>query len=461
MLMRIINSLTRTLGSLKYRILRKKAKGDLTLEEWSVIDPIAPAQYQFLIEKKIPTLTIVVKNSWSEDIDDFRVQARLQDISDWVSKTHGRIAAGSKETIPITIPLSPEKLYGHEEKILSFDIGCKYTDPYGKEHEIPDSKPVRILAKDDMIWSIEKDGEIEDLSHFIAAWVMPRDPKVQELVHKVAEEAEIKSIGGLVGYQEVDKRTVLDRTQKIAPRTLGYFMVHLRQGATITGSLINVSGGANNDINFYIMDSYNFIQFKDQTYPKAYTHLKENRVKSGHHFQFVSKEENDYYLIFDNRFSAVSMKSVKWYVQISTPLTYEEIVRLQVGAIYRAIQRSGMNYVNTHISFAPGNSQRVKRPSDTIRLKGGNCIDGSVLFASCFEAIGFEPIVALVPGHAFVGVRTWADSDRYFFIETTMVNSFNFDDALSKAREEFERYSNEIRMIDIKKARKLGIKPLF
>ena len=435
-------------------------KGDFSIVRWNIVDPIAPAQYQFLVERQIPTMEMLVKNTWPTGLD-FQLQARLQSVSDWVSKTYN-IAPNRIDRIYLTLPLSQEKLFSHEEKTLSFDIKCKYGDPNGKELEISDSKPVRILAKDDMIWGIEREGKTEDLSHFIAAWVMPRDPKVQELVHKVAEDEEAKSIGGLVGYQETRKRKILHDITRVPPRRIGYFMLHMRRGASLTVSLRKVSGGAKNDVNFYILDSLNFVQFQGNGRLQAYSRFGENRVRSGHSVNFRANVENDYYLVFDNRFSTISSKSVEWYVEEVEPLTHEEVVSIQLSAIYRTIQKNGMNYVNAHISFAPGHSQRVKRPCDTIKLKGGNCIDGSVLFASCFEAIGFEPIIVIVPGHAFVGVKSWSDSDRYFFIETTMVSSFDFNQSSSKAVHEYERYSPpDKKIINVKKAREEGIKPLF
>jgi len=435
-------------------------KGDFSIMDWRVINPIAPAQYQFLIERQIPTLEVSIKNTWPADTS-FQLQARLQDVSDWVSKTFS-IGPNKDSKFHLTLPLSQEKLFGYEEKTLSFDLRCKYSDPNGEEHEISDSKPIRILAKDDMIWAIEREEKVEDLSHFIAAWVTPRDPRVQELVHNVAEDEEVKSIGGLVGYQETRRRRNLNGTTIVPPGRIGYFMLHMRCGTALTVSLGKVSGGANNDVNFYILNSLEFVQFQTSERSQAYSCFGENRVRSGHSTNFHAKIENDYYLVFDNRFSAMSSKSVQWHIEEVEPLTREEIVIIQLSGIFRTIQNNGMNYVNALISFAPGHSQRVKRPCDTIKLKGGNCIDGSVLFASCFEAIGFEPIIVLVPGHAFVGVRSWSDSDRYFFIETTMVGSYDFNQSMEEALHEFKQYSSpDKRIINIKKAREEGIKPLY
>ena len=456
--MRIRERLARVVKTFRQRIFG--VKGDLSIMDWRVVNPIAPAQYQFLIERQIPTLEASIRNTWSADTS-FQLQARLQDVSDWVSKTFS-IGPNKDSKVHLTLPLSQEKLFGYEEKTLSFDLKCKYTDPNGNEHEISDSKPIRILAKDDMIWAIEREGKVENLSHFIAAWVTPRDPKVQELVHTVAEDEEVKSIGGLVGYQETHKRRILNDTATVPPGRIGYFALHMKCSTTLTVSLRKVSGGANNDVNFYILNSLEFVQFQTTERSQAYSSFGENRVRSGHSTNFHANIENDYYLVFDNRFSVMSSKSVLWHVEEVEPLTHEEIVITQLGGIFRIIQNNGMNYVNALISFAPGHSQRVKRPCDTIKLKGGNCIDGSVLFASCFEAIGFEPIIVLVPGHAFVGVRSWSDSDRYFFIETTMVSSSDFNQSSQRALHEFEQYSSpDKQIINIKKAREEGIKPLY
>ena len=456
--MRIRERLARVVKNFRERVFG--VKGEFSIVDWNVVDPIAPAQYQFLVERQIPTMKVLVKNTRRSGID-FQLQARLQGVSGWVSKTYS-IAPNKIDKVCLTLPLSQEKLFSHEEKTRSFDLKCKYTDPSGKEIEISDSKPVKILAKDDMIWAIEREGEVEDLSHFIAAWVMPRDLKVQELVHKAAEDEEVKSIGGLLGYQETRRRKILNDKITVPPRRIGYLMSHMRRGATLTISLRKVSGGAKNDINFYVLNSLDFVQFQGSEKSKAYSRFGQNRVRSGHSTSFRAEVENDYYVVFDNKFSFVSWKSIQWHVEEVEPLTHEEIISAQLDAIYRTIQKSGMNYVNAHISFAPGHSQRVKRPCDTIKLKGGNCIDGSVLFASCFEAIGLEPIIVIIPGHAFVGVRSWSDSDHYFFIETTMVSSYDFNESSLKAVHEYEQYSSpDKKVIDVKKAREEGIKPLF
>lgn len=439
------------------KLVKKKETEEISLSiDLRPVNLIAPAQYEFLIENNIPTVEISVINPWQKDIEEFLVKARLQDVSNWVSKTVN-VKKADRTVIPMVIPLSSEKLYNYEEKNLGLEVHCTYTDIKNKKREFSDSKLIKILAKDDMIWAIKKDGEVLDLSHFIAAWVTPRDPEVQKLIHSAAENPEAKSIGGIIGYQSTKRSTTHDEKLTVPSNERYYHKIHMRRGASLSGVLKAVKGGANNDINFYFMDSYNLILFAKGVNFQYY--LKKERATSGYHFDFVSPEENDYYLVFDNSFSTISDKAVSMLYNIETPLSQKEIVGLQVKAIYETIKQNGMNYVHTPVSFAPGNSQRVKRPSDTIKLRGGNCIDGSVLFASCFEAIGFGTSIVITPGHAFVGVRTWVDSNNYIFIETTAVNKFNLDKALIPQQDVFSNKGG-FKIIDIKEARESGIKPL-
>jgi hypothetical protein len=148
----------------------------------------------------------------------------------------------------------------------------------------------------------------------------------------------------------------------------------------------------------------------------------------------------------------------------------------QVKAIFNAVRNAKISYVNSVMSFGKiGFAQRVRLPRESISEKSANCIDGSVLFASLFENIGLEPVIILIPRHAFVGVRLAPNSRETLFIETTMVgrsmlNSLltlttTFDAAVKEGNDEFNRAMqtnpNSVRIVDIKKAREIGIYPLW
>lgn len=148
----------------------------------------------------------------------------------------------------------------------------------------------------------------------------------------------------------------------------------------------------------------------------------------------------------------------------------------QVKAIFNAVRNFHISYVNSIMSFGKvGFTQRVRLPRESISEKSANCIDGTVLFASLFENIGLDPLIILVPGHAFVGVRLRPNSRESMFIETTMVGrrviesiltlTSTFNAAVKEGNTEFNNQMHNnpqaVHIIDIKKARENGIYPLW
>lgn len=107
-----------------------------------------------------------------------------------------------------------------------------------------------------------------------------------------------------------------------------------------------------------------------------------------------------------------------------TQISDKEVLR-QVWALWYLFQRTGVTYS----SIATVSDTRVELLSQTVRPlsqalanKQANCIDGTVLFASILRKIGIEPIIVLVPGHAFLGFYAGADGTKPTFLETTMLN---------------------------------------
>lgn len=148
----------------------------------------------------------------------------------------------------------------------------------------------------------------------------------------------------------------------------------------------------------------------------------------------------------------------------------------EIRAIFNAVRNSKVSYVDSHMSFGQvGFTQRVRLPRESIQKKSANCIDGAVLFASLFENIGLEPLIILIPEHAFVGVRLAPNEKEVLFIETTMVGrnvmesilslTKTFDAAVKKGSDTYQNAirnnANDVRIIDIKKARTSGIYPLW
>jgi hypothetical protein len=151
------------------------------------------------------------------------------------------------------------------------------------------------------------------------------------------------------------------------------------------------------------------------------------------------------------------------YEAWKTPDQQRESTYVQARAIYRAVQNKGVSYVKSSITFGGHNSvsERVRMPYESLRHVSANCIDGVVMFASLFENLGMDPIVVLVPGHAYVGVRTAQTGDRYLYLDTALTGRATFEAALQSAETGMARTNpRDITRIPLNEARTAGIYPM-
>ncbi len=136
---------------------------------------------------------------------------------------------------------------------------------------------------------------------------------------------------------------------------------------------------------------------------------------------------------------------------------------LQARAIYDALQAMGVSYVKSSLTFGghQGVSERVRLPRESLHDVSANCIDGAVMYASLFENLGMDPVVVLVPGHAYVGVREAEHSDNFIYLETALTGRSSFETAVLSASRGLEKFQpNQIIRIGIAQARAEGIYPM-
>ncbi len=146
-----------------------------------------------------------------------------------------------------------------------------------------------------------------------------------------------------------------------------------------------------------------------------------------------------------------------------TPEEKAVIVYEQVEAIFNALKNDySITYINSPISYPSSGTQRIKYPDDAIITKSANCIDGTVLVASALENIGINPIIVLIPNHAFIAFDTWNDSTSGIgAFETTLIGSADFDAAANSASAKFLMTPDQSTVfIDIKELRNKGMLPL-
>lgn len=80
-----------------------------------------------------------------------------------------------------------------------------------------------------------------------------------------------------------------------------------------------------------------------------------------------------------------------------------ERVMKQAAAVYAALQEQNITYTVPPASFERS-GQRVRLCEMVISQKMGTCLDLTLLYAACIEAIGLHPILILLEGHIFAGV---------------------------------------------------------
>ena len=138
-------------------------------------------------------------------------------------------------------------------------------------------------------------------------------------------------------------------------------------------------------------------------------------------------------------------------------------VRAQAEAVFQALRQSRISYVSSIYTFGnyPGETQRIRLPRETLILNNANCIDVSVLFASAMENLGMGPVVVIVPGHAFVGVRLGPASEDILYVDLTVLPTGTFTSAIKRAQGWLEKTpKEEILNVDIGAARSLGVYPM-
>jgi len=157
-------------------------------------------------------------------------------------------------------------------------------------------------------------------------------------------------------------------------------------------------------------------------------------------------------------------------------------VRQQMAAIYAALAEQNIAYASVPASFgAPG--QRIRLVDTVLANKLGNCIELSLLFASCLEAIGIHPLVILINGHAFVGgwliPDTFPDSitDDVSFLTKRIADGVNeivvleataltsggrtdFEQAVKIGQAHLGKTSDFNYVVDVKRCRFAGLRPL-
>jgi hypothetical protein len=147
----------------------------------------------------------------------------------------------------------------------------------------------------------------------------------------------------------------------------------------------------------------------------------------------------------------------------ATPTMIAHQVKRQAKAVFDALRASGLSYVSSIYTFGNyvGEAQRIRLPSETLSLNNANCIDVSVAFASAMENLGLRPVIVIVPGHAFAGVRLGPQGDDTLYLDLTVLPKGTMNEAIARAGLWMKKFQpGEVLTVDVAAARLLKVYPL-
>jgi very-short-patch-repair endonuclease len=157
-------------------------------------------------------------------------------------------------------------------------------------------------------------------------------------------------------------------------------------------------------------------------------------------------------------------------------------VRKQMAAIFETIANLQIVYCSVPASFEE-EGQRIRLADAIFENKLANCLDLSLLYAACLEAVGIHAVIVVVKGHAFTGAwlieESFADVvnddpslltkriadgiGEMCLVEATCMNAgkeHSFDQAASSAEQKMTNTADFVLFVDIKRARFGSIRPL-
>lgn len=157
-------------------------------------------------------------------------------------------------------------------------------------------------------------------------------------------------------------------------------------------------------------------------------------------------------------------------------------VKLMAAAAYAAIQQKNITYAEPPSSFEEF-GQRIRLADAVLDQHMGTCMDMTLLYVACLEAMGLNPVMIMMRGHIFAGVWLIEESfidmimddpsqlekrmskgiHEMIVVECTAMCSGktrSFDEAVTLAEHSVSSYSNFVFAIDVCRARSMGIRPL-
>ncbi|MCD4739444.1 MAG: hypothetical protein K8R89_09350 [Anaerolineae bacterium] len=196
----------------------------------TLLTDVVPTAYCYqLTSEKYPLINIKADNTGRDNVNTtLRIQAGIEGFSDPTIVTP-YVPQGQQANVVLLPQLRQEAVAAlNEMRPVTLHIKVEQTAPksnllYEQTH------PIRLHARDTALIAVRAtDGSIVDLSDYLAAWVTPRSPMMEQLLRRAADHHPSKS---LVGYQGTD--SLMQRADVVRAQAQAIFTT-LKQEATLT-----------------------------------------------------------------------------------------------------------------------------------------------------------------------------------------------------------------------------------
>jgi hypothetical protein len=278
-----------------------------------------------------------------------------------------------------------------------------------------------------------------NLFRYESVFSMPADAAVQMLLAPIAARSRWGTFGeGGYGMHTLNGSPVpmLPIASVVPPANYLYDRAYFVAGEMVTLRLTGVSctGCTSQAVDFFALNQDEFTQFEPSPCAGGIgTIVNGANSPAGATFKITAPSDGWYYFVFRN----ICSNTYPTTISFDRTGTHADTVIDTLSAIFNQLKAQGITYTSIAASFFdPSSSQTIRWPRASLTDNTANCVDGSMLFASLVEAFQLEPVVTFVQGHAFMSVRQTPGNQNVWPVETTMLGTSTFEEAMSKGIDE-------------------------
>ena len=402
-----------------------------------------------ITSQKYPLASITVQNTGGSDAT-MQVSIDLPTYGSPQSQTLS-LGAGQGQTLTLSPVISYTQLFSLTTAVpAALNVGVTV----GGTSLFQQSYPIEISGRDTVFWS----NGSQPTTGLIATMVTPVD-KAGAIATLVRDAAPLIPGGMVLGYQLGSWPATAYALGPGQWQNESFVLLQGESPTVVIDSVVLTTGGApDTSFSVFIIDDANYQAWSAGS-TTATACAVNNAPSAGATLTCTTPPTGTYHIVYYNP----STNTLSRTVTRHRPMTEWEVTYYQTQAIFQQLRAQGMVYVNLPGTGFFSSSQNVKYPSESLALLSANCIEGSLVFASAWEAMGMEPLLAVdfTHGHAFTAVRCWSGSTSCVIpVETTMVGgTATFADAVNTASTNWAGWASTLQTLDIKAARALGLTP--